>query len=96
MGGVLILPKATSAYGATYQEKYSLQNSDLEYGLNYCVLEDIDSGGKCTIHCDYIDAIAVGDKTPLDNANLEMAKALCEESIKEQFENFGNIGSCLK
>ena len=57
----LIPTQGNSHSGATYSKTYSVEATGLKAGVHYCALEDVDSDGQCALHCDHIDAVAIGD-----------------------------------
>jgi len=71
-------------YGASYSSiDYPYINTDLKPGVQHCALEDIDASGQCTLHCDQIDTVVIGEGNKLSNTELDelqaKAIALCNE-----------------
>ena len=58
-----------SNHGIFYSSvDYPYINTDLKPGLQYCTLEDIDTNNQCTLHCDHINTVVIG------NSNLSSAE----------------------
>lgn len=71
-------------YGAVYSSMdYPYVNANLQAGVQHCALEDIDASGQCTLHCDQIDTVIIGDSNNLFDTELNelqaKAIALCHE-----------------
>ena len=71
-------------YGASYSSTdYSYINTNLKPGIQHCTLEDIDTSGQCTLHCDQIDTVVIGESNKLFDIELNelqaKAIALCNE-----------------
>ncbi len=71
-------PKLISAIGnSTESTCYSFTDtSNLSDGTYYYLLEDISDDGKSTFHCDYIDAVTIGQGPAID---LQPAINYCKE-----------------
>jgi hypothetical protein len=80
----LILSKAVlPEFGAAYSSAdYSYVNTNLQAGVQHCVLEDVDTRGQCTLHCDQVGTVVVSDSnlsnTELDELRVQ-AIAFCHE-----------------
>ncbi|NJO18033.1 MAG: hypothetical protein HC877_20585 [Thioploca sp.] len=76
-----ILPQLGAFYSSA---DYPTINSHLKPGIQHCTLEDVDAGGQCTLHCDHIKTVVLGDKKNITNAKLNelntKAITLCHES----------------
>jgi len=70
-------PKLISTIGNSAESTcYSFTDtSNLSDGTYYYLLEDIDDNGKSTFHCDYIDAVTIGQGHAID---LEAAVNYCK------------------
>jgi hypothetical protein len=71
-------------YGAPYSSiDYPYVNTSLKPGVQHCALEDMDASGQCTLHCDQIDTIVIGEGNNLSDMELNglqaKAIALCNE-----------------
>jgi hypothetical protein len=71
--------------GASYSSAdYQAINTHLKPGIQHCTLEDIDAGGQCTLHCEHLKTVVIGDENSIANAKLNelnaKARALCNES----------------
>ena len=71
-------------YGASYSSTdYPYINTNLKPGVQHCALEDIDASGQCTLHCDQIDTVIIGESNNLSDMELNelqtKAIALCHE-----------------
>ena len=71
-------------YGASYSSTdYPYINTNLKSGVQHCTLEDIDASGQCTLHCDQIDTVIIGESNNLSDTELNQlqakAIALCHE-----------------
>ena len=70
-------------FGAAYSSAdYSYVNTNLQAGVQHCVLEDVDTRGQCTLHCDQVGTVVVSDSnlsnTELDELRVQ-AIAFCHE-----------------
>ncbi len=70
-----------------------LSNGVKPEGVYYCALEDIDSFGECTTHCEQMKAVTVGNVKP--KVDLDDAKKLCRDSFKE-LKDAGQNGVCVE
>jgi hypothetical protein len=70
----LIMAVGNSREGACYSFE---DNSINEDGTYYYVLEDVDTSGKRTFHCNNIDAVTVGQGPDID---LKAAKHVCQQA----------------
>jgi len=75
-------------YGAVYSSTdYPYVNTNLQPGVQHCTLEDIDASGQCTLHCDQIDTVVVGEGNSVSDPELNelrtKAIALCNEHKPE-------------
>ena len=66
---------------------YPYINTNLKSGVQHCTLEDIDASGQCTLHCDQIDTVVIGEGNKLSSTELNeleaKAIALCNEHKPE-------------
>lgn len=62
--------------GNTYSYSSS-QNFDS--GVYYCVLEEVNDYGKCSVHCDFVDVVAIGSNDNEQNVDLPKATKLCNQ-----------------
>lgn len=79
-----ILPQ----WGASYSSvDYPEINTHLKPGIQHCMLEDVDAGGQCTLHCEHLKTVVIGDDNSIADANLNelhaKARALCNESKRD-------------
>ncbi|BAP56858.1 hypothetical protein THII_2561 [Thioploca ingrica] len=51
----------------------------LDSGVYYCVLEEVDDYGKCSVHCDFVDAVVVSSNDVEQNVDLPKATKLCSQ-----------------
>jgi hypothetical protein len=72
----LITAIGNSREGACYSFEDTSINED---GTYYYVLEDIDTSGKRTFHCNHIDAVTIGQGPAID---LKSAKHFCRQAVK--------------
>lgn len=75
--------------GAFYSSKdYPWINTNLKPGIQHCTLEDIDASGQCTLHCDHIDTVVVGDDNGISDTELNKLRAkaiaLCNELKQDE------------
>ena len=68
----MIPSKAQPNSGASY----SWISTDLEPGVQHCALEDIDASGQCTVHCDQMDTVVIGNNLPATELNRLKAEAM--------------------
>jgi hypothetical protein len=68
----VIPSKAQPNSGASY----SWISTNLEPGVQHCALEDIDASGQCTVHCDQIDTVVIGNNLPATELNRLKAEAI--------------------
>jgi hypothetical protein len=57
----LIPTQGNSTNGTTYSETYSIEAMGLKAGVYHCGLEDANSNGQCTLQCDHISSVTIGD-----------------------------------
>jgi hypothetical protein len=76
-----ILPQLGASYSSA---DYPAINTHLKLGIQHCTLEDIDAGGQCTLHCEHLKTVVIGDDNSITDAKLNelnaKAIALCNES----------------
>ena len=59
---------------------YSYSSSqNLDSGVYYCVLEEVNDYGKCSVHCDFVDAVTIGSNDNEQNVDLPKATKLCNQ-----------------
>ena len=79
-------------YGASYSSTdYPYVNTNLQPGVQHCTLEDIDASGQCTLHCDQIDTVVVGEGNNLSDTELNQLQAKAVALCNEHKQN----GVCL-
>lgn len=79
-------------YGASYSSTdYPYINTNLKPGVQHCTLEDIDASGQCTLHCDQIDTVVVGEGNNLSDTELNELQARAIALCNEHKQN----GMCL-
>ena len=70
-------------YGAVYSSaNYPQVNAHLQSGVQHCVLEDVNSFGQCSLHCDQVGTVVIGDNSLSDmelNKLQVEAIALCHQ-----------------
>ena len=72
--------------GASYSSvAYPTINTHLlERGIQHCILEDLNTGDQCTLHCDQIKTVVIGEKNGIATAELKAMNAkaieLCDDS----------------
>jgi predicted outer membrane repeat protein len=75
-----ILPDYDTAY---FSADYPYINTNLKPGVQYCILEDLNASGQCTLHCDQINAVVIGKNNNLSDSELTQRQAvtiaLCNE-----------------
>lgn len=73
----LIPSKALPNSGASYSSAdYPGINTNLNPGVQHCALEDIDASGQCTVHCDQMDTVVIGNNLPATELNRLKAEAI--------------------
>jgi hypothetical protein len=82
----LIPTQGNSLNGTTYSKIYSIEATGLKTGVYHCGLEDVDSDGQCTLQCDHISSVTIGDGQSV-SADVQ-AMALCNKYKRE--------GKCLE
>lgn len=92
----LISTQAQPNAGWTYS---LLANSHpLGTGVQYCTVEDIDNQGQCTLHCDFIDVVAINDRTRSSDLELKQLNSkainLCN-TYQQALEAEGTDQMCL-
>jgi hypothetical protein len=79
-------------YGAVYSSTdYPYVNTNLKPGIQHCTLEDIDASGQCTLHCDQIDTVIIGEGNKLADTELNQLQAKAIALCNEHKQN----GVCL-
>ena len=76
-----ILPQLGAFYSSA---DYPTINTHLKLGIQHCTLEDMNAGDQCTLHCDQIKTIVIGEENSILDVELNelnaKAIALCNQS----------------
>jgi hypothetical protein len=98
-GNEKISSNASPPDGAFYSsENYPWKDTELEPGIQHCTLEDIDTRGKCNLHCDFIKTVVIDNHAESQQIDLKDINAraieLCNE-YQTTLEETGQKGLCL-
>lgn len=63
-------------YGASYSsEDYPWIDTNLKPGIQHCTLEDFDANGQCTLHCDEMSTVVIGNGNNISATELNELNA---------------------